>query len=315
MLFRNKKSNQPRRTRQPSIGGSSSGTPVFSYHASSARTDKSSSRKASSLLWSIDKPSTPRPRKARRPKRGLAIAALIVLAALLVSNLILSRDPQVVALADTGGRQLFLRDQETYYEAAREIFGSSVVNTNKLTVNSGRIASDMQERFPELEEVSVTLPIIGRQPTVYIQPARPALLLKVSDGGLYIVDTVGRALMSASQVTKAEKLGLPLVDDQSGLSVDLGKNVLPSDDVDFITEVIGQLKAKNLKVSAVTLPKATNQLDIRIEGMPYIVKFNLRGDARAEAGAFLAVKQHLEREKKVPGSYIDVRVDNKAYYR
>jgi uncharacterized Ntn-hydrolase superfamily protein len=56
-------------------------------------------------------------------------------------------------------------------------------------------------------------------------------------------------------------------------------------------------------------------LHLRIEGKAYLVKFNLRGDAREEAGAFLAVKQHLERAGKTPEQYIDVRVDNKTYYR
>ena len=85
--------------------------------------------------------------------------------------------------------------------------------------------------------------------------------------------------------------------------------------IDFITEVVGQLSAKSLKVVSMVLPGGASELDIRVEGAPYTVKFNLRGDARAEAGAFLAVKQHLERENKTPGSYIDVRVPNKAYYR
>lgn len=316
MFFRNKNNSQPRRSRKPEVGGTAA-TPVFSYHASSARTDKSSSRKtASGLLWATNKPPGPRPRpQQHRSRKGAVVALLLIAAVLFISNLILSRDPEVIALAGTDGRRLFLRSQDSYYQAARQILNSSPANTNKLTINSGRIAKEMQERFPELEVVSVTLPIVGRKPSIYIQPARPALLLRVSDGGLYIVDTVGRALISASQVSKADKLGLPLVDDQSGLLPELGKNVLPSDSIAFITEVVGQLKAKNIKVTSVSLPKATNELDIRVEGKPYAVKFNLRGDARAEVGAFLAVKQHLERENKTPSSYIDVRVDNKAYYK
>lgn len=294
--------------------GGTASKPVFSYHARSAQTDKAAVRKAS-FLWHTDKPAKPRPKPRGWLRRGPVVIALVAALALVVSNLMVSSDPEVVVLSGTGQRQVFLRSEETYYQAARAILGSSVANTNKLTIDSTGIAKTMQEQFAELEDVSVTLPVIGRRPTVYIQPARPALLIKTADGGLFIVDTAGRALMSASQVPKAEKLGLSVVEDQSGLKIVLGHSVLPSDDIDFITEVLGQLRAKNVKVSALILPQAASELDIRVEGQPYTVKFSLRGNAREEAGAFLAVKQYLERSGKVPSSYIDVRVDNKAYYR
>jgi len=54
---------------------------------------------------------------------------------------------------------------------------------------------------------------------------------------------------------------------------------------------------------------------VKVKGVPYNVKFNLMGDARAEAGTYLAVKQRLEAGHVTPGSYIDVRVDERAYYK
>ena len=316
MFFRNKKTNDQRRVRQPDLRGASSSTPVFSYHARVARTDKATARKASPVWLGGDrKADNPRPSPKRWRRRSLAVVATVLLLALAVTNLTVNTDPEVIVLADTGQRQLLLRSQETYHQAARAVLGSSVANTNKLTLNSAHVASELRKQFAELEDVSVTLPIIGRRPTIYIQPARPAILVRTPTGEVFVVDASGRALMSASQITKAEKLGLAVVEDQSGLAVTPGQNVLPSGSIDFITEVVGQLKAKNLKPAALTLPTAANELDLRLEGQPYTVKFNLRGNAREEAGAFLALKQYLERQGKTPGSYIDVRVANKAYYR
>lgn len=315
MLFRNKKTNEQKRTRQPDIKGVSSSTPVFSYHARSVRTDKTSVRKASFLGLGGDKPDTPRPKPKRWRQRGIVVAATVLFLALAVLNLTINTDPEVVMLADTGQRQMLLRSEDAYHQAAQAILGSSVANTNKFTLDTTHIAEEMRKQFTELDDVTVTLPVIGRRPTVYIQPAQPALLVRTPRGEVFVVDTNGRALMSASQVAKAERLGLTVAEDQSGLTITPGQNVLPSGNVSFITEVVGQLKAKKLKIAALILPTAANELDLKLEGQPYTVKFNLRGDAREEAGAFLAVKQYLERQGKKPGSYIDVRVDNKAYYR
>lgn len=316
MFFRNKKNRQTQRTRQPNLGGGSVSRPVFSYHANSARTDRTGGRSKVGAAWQASENSPAVRLKTNAwPRRLPVILVVTVLAVLVGSNLLLSNDPEIIPLTDTDNRQVFLRSTEVYHEAARSIMAGSLVNTNKLTIDSSNITKTMQKEFPELEHVSVALPVVGRRAAIYIQPAKPALLLKMSDGGVYVVDMAGRALINASQASKAQKLKLMLVEDQSGLQTELGRTILPSDVVAFITEVVGQLKAKKINTTSIVLPRATNELDIRLEGSPYVVKFNLRGDAREEVGAYLAVRKHLQDRGEVPASHIDVRVDNKAYYQ
>jgi hypothetical protein len=316
MFFKKRRPNDQKRARKPASTDNGLGSqPVFSYHARSARTEPGGTRRASKSLWTApDKPSASRRQPRSWLKRVLVLAGTIAVLAFAINSLLLSTNPAVVAVADTKGRQLLLRDQQIYQEAARKALRGSWANTNKVTADTAKITQDIKKQFPELEKVSVTLPIVGRQPVVYLQPAEPALLLK-SANSIFVLSESGRAVLDVRQVRQAEKLGLPLVQDQSGLPITLGSAALPGDDVTFITEVAGQLKAKKIKITEIVLPRGTSELNIRIEGAPYFVKFNLRGDARAEAGAFLAVKQHLERENTTPSVYIDVRVENKAYYR
>jgi hypothetical protein len=244
------------------------------------------------------------------------VVFVVLVIALAFGNLVLTRNPEIVVHELSNGQQLLLRSQEAYQDAARDILAGSLANTNKLTINTGQIAKELRHKFPELAHVSVVLPVIGNQPTIHIQTAQPALVLASSRaGGVYLVDSSGRAIMEAAKVAAPVKEKLPAVQDQSGLPISVGSSALPSSNIDFITEVTGQLSAKGIKVSSMVLPPGGSELDIWIEGAPYFVKFNLRGDARVGAGAFLAVKQHLEREGKTPSSYIDVRVENKAYYR
>jgi hypothetical protein len=206
-----------------------------------------------------------------------------------------------------------MRSQSVYQAAANKAF-SPVFDGNKLTVNASKIAADLEQQFPELKAVSVTLPFIGSQPTVYMQPATPRLLL-TNESGSYVLDGDGRALLSGSQLSSPSALHIPVVTDQSNLSVELGKIALPSSSVSFITEVAGQFKAKSLGITQLVLPQGTTELQVHINGAGYFIRFNLHGNAREEAGTYLAVKQYLDSGHKAPGSYVDVRVENKAYYK
>jgi hypothetical protein len=140
-------------------------------------------------------------------------------------------------------------------------------------------------------------------------------MMLLGEGGMFILDADGRALIAANQVSKLDKLDVPVVNDESGLPIETGKVVLPRSTVAFIGEVVGQHKAKDLKITSLVMPPGTNELHVRVDGAGYFVKYNLHGNAREEVGSFLAAKARLEVEKKTPGEYIDVRVENRVYYR
>jgi hypothetical protein len=149
---------------------------------------------------------------------------------------------------------------------------------------------------------------------VYIQPAVPKLIL-VGKGGMYLLDANGRAMITGNQVSDLDSLHIPVVNDQSGLTIQLGKITLPQDTVSFIVQVAGQMKAKGITISSLELPAGSSELRMHINGAGYFVKFNLHGDAREEAGSYLAVKDYLASNQKTPGEYVDVRVENRAYYK
>lgn len=247
-------------------------------------------------------------------KRGPTIIALLLLGALLLSSTFLDASPRIERAGDSRG-EIFLRSPEAYQQAANEILGSSPLNRAKLTINTSRLTRQLAARFPELKHVALTLPLVGHRPVLHITPATPALILSTASGQSYVLDLTGRALVTPAQAPGVGKLGLPVVTDQSGLPITPGRIALPGSTVAFATEVVGQLRAAHLTISSLTLPKGTSELDVRVNGAPYYVKYNVRGDARAEAGAFLAVRQKLDRDHKTPGTYVDVRVDGRAYYK
>jgi len=237
----------------------------------------------------------------------------VIVTALLVQGMRLATPVKVVTVEADGASSLFLRDQHAYVVAANELFGS-LWNRNKITADTNGVATELRERYPELRAVSVSLPIVGTHPTVYIHPSRPALVL-VTRNGVYLLNNEGRALMNGNQVPSLGKLGIPVVDDQSGVPVELGRIALPAATVAAIEEIAGQLKAKQISLTSMALVAGSTELHIKIAGAGYIIKFSTYGPARAEAGTYLATKRKLDAARIMPKEYIDVRVAGRAYYK
>lgn len=308
-MFKKKQPPAPeRRMRAPQSPAVRSNA-VFSYHANRSVRETSQYRDSSRE----EKEAASRGRRRyvwlRRLPNLATLLAIIVAAAFCLQL----RGQAKIETVGTPEGKLFLRDPRAYDQAVQSAF-EPWANHNKLTINTDKISSDLRRQFPELQVVSVSLPLLGNQPTVYLQPAIPKLIL-VGRSGMYVLDVNGRALIAGNQVAKLPELHVPAVNDQSGIPLEAGNIALPRATVRFITEVVGQLSAKQLTISSMILPTGTNELHVQLERVGYTVKFNLHGDAREETGAFLAVKQHVEASRKLPREYIDVRVENKAYYR
>lgn len=292
---------------------------VFSYHANS-RSARPGTGNTGRDLKAYQQESDKGPAAERRQvkvnwvKRGSIIFITILLLLFLVNSLLLGTRPQVVSVGDARSA-LFLRSENVYRQAATELLSGSVFNQTKLTINTGAIAQKLQSQFPELASVTVTLSLLGHQPVIHIQAPVPVLILSSITGQSYVIDTTGRALLTPAQAPETSKLDLPVVTDQSGLAITAGHIALPSSTVGFISEVAGQLQAAHLKVTSLTLPKGTSELDVRLNGAGYFVKYNVRGSARVEAGTFVAVKQQLDAKHTTPSNYVDVRVDGRAYYK
>lgn len=260
-------------------------------------------------------PITGRPNKIRNYwiQRFGFLIFIIVLFVSVIYVFSLSSNAKVVPLQSTNVG--FLHSQATYQTAASKLLASSIWNRNKLTINTESITKQLMAQFPELSAASVTLPILTHRPIIYISPAQPALLL-VGSNGAYVLDTSGRALMVVNNPKDLLNLTLPLVTDQSGLKLAINQQALSSTDVEFIVTVVAQLAAKQVVVSSLTLPVATRELDVGIATQSYIVKFNLQdGDARQQAGTFLATRARLSSQNITPAHYIDVRVSGRAYYQ
>lgn len=245
---------------------------------------------------------------------GVIIAVLVIVACLF-TVLRLSPSVKIVPLTESSNNYL-LHNESVYAEATASILKNSPVNSNKITIDTSSVATQLKQQFPELADVSITLPLLGHRPIVYVQPTKPVFILAASRGQAFVIDNNGRALIDTARADGLSSLNLPVINDRSGLEIQQNDIALPGSDVQFIKEVISQLKAHHVGIKAMSLPPVSSELDVVPAGTNYHVKFNLHStNPRQQAGAFLAVRQKLQAENTTPASYIDVRVDGRAYYK
>lgn len=245
------------------------------------------------------------------------LALAVIVSGVVVYQMQLSSDVKVMSLVPASDAP-FLRDTAQYGAAASKLIDGSATNRNKLTINTGGIATALRQQFPELQSVTVTLPIIGDRPTVFVRPADPSMVL-VSGGDTFVIDQQGRALSATTSASQLERLKIPTVTDQSQLRYKLGEQALPRSITTFIQTVSRQLHAQNAEVRAMTLPAVASELDVYLADTPYYIKYNLHDtDERAaeiQTGTYFAVSRHLAAKRIVPTQYVDVRLQGRAYYK
>jgi hypothetical protein len=305
---------QRMRDPQRQSGASMGQNRTFSYYAARSQADFNTGREAVQ-----DKPPLRRlpTRFQRLRKHSGWLAGLVLVVAIVVYELQLSTTPHVVSLASSSDVP-FLQETKVYQVEASKMFSETASNRNKLTVNATDIGKRLQQKFPELQSASVSLPLLGNTPTVYIKPAEPAMVLAATNG-TYVVGDNGRTLTEVTAGTNLDRLHIPSVTDQSGLSVKVGEQVLPRSAAAFISTVATQLASQKITVQSMTLPAAAGELDVYVTGKPYFVKFNVEkateDNALQQVGTLIAVLKKLEKDGKAPGQYVDVRLAGRAYYK
>jgi len=280
------------------------GRGVFSYYANRPADAPDTSRVGR------NKPST-----TGHTSRWLYLPSFMAALALIISFgyiLTLDTNPKISLTGNASG--LSVQTSATYQQAARTILARSIFNHNKLTVDTGAVERGLKQQFPELSEVAVTLPLLGHRPVIELVAVQPALVL-VTKGNLAVVASNGKVLAAGKSLNNSALKDLPRVDDNSGLSLQIGAAVLPSAQVSFIQNLVAQITLQQLSVQSLSLPAAPNEVDIHLSGISYFLKFNTDLDVRQQVGTYLAAKQKLDGDHITPAEYIDLRVEEKIFYK
>jgi len=305
MKFRKQKQiNQPAR-RRPSANNKA----VFSYYARGDNANSPSHQNTGRSEKAADAKNANYRFRLRMLPSYIALFAIVVA---VLYALTLQADPKVNVVSQSG---TIHRTSGEYQKATATIWGNSLLNRSKLTVNSANIQSEIKAEFSELAAVKIELPLLGRRPAITLTPARPVLQLSTIKGVFYVDDN-GIVLARVDEVSQNKLEALPQVRDEAELPIEPGKPVLSETEAVYLRKLTDQFKAENIQIESITLPRnAAYEADVRMAGQPYYLKFSTLIEPRQAVGSYLAIKKKLDRDAVKVGEYIDLRVEEKVFYK
>lgn len=305
MFHKKNKTKISDNTRRQPVVQPSNKSSTFSYRSSRSRIEQSTGRKEE-VKREVD-------RHGWLVYLPTYFAFATIVCSLVYASTLSSR-PKVEVFTSSKTSTILKNDNSVYEQAMADLMGRSVLNYSKLTLDSNYIAQQLSNRFPELKAASIAIPLVNRQPVLRLELAEPVLVIN-SNGKQYALSGQGIALIdvTASQIKTVS--GIPLVDDQTNIPVKVGSPALTNDTVKFIRTVVGELRIKDIKVKSLSLPRTAEELDVHLEGVTYYLKLNLLNEPKQQAGAYLALRQKLSNENIRVAEYVDLRVDERVYYK
>ena len=193
------------------------------------------------------------------------------------------------------------------FAEADKLVHSSIGQGNELTIDTGALASKLQQVDPRLKDVNV----VRHWPhglIITVQLKQPSLAWS-SDGQDYVLDKDGTAI---GQLAAGSKL--PVVTDDSNLPVTLGSVVAPSEFVAYVTELVPELKANGVAVANIDIKDTTFDLYVTT-GAGYQLIFDTTRTVASEIVDYKTVMQTLAKQHQTPSKYIDLRIQGRAYWQ
>jgi len=201
-------------------------------------------------------------------------------------------------------------DPQQYRSIIQEKLKNSPMNLTKLTIDTDKVEDELKSVITEATEIAISLPIVSRTPVVYIRIAEPVATLS-AQGKVFLIDEKGRAVKTVEDSV----LDYLKITDTSGLLINEGSQALPTKQLQFMQNVDKQLRRQKIIPTEYTYSNNANEVLVKIKGRKYYAKFNLVGDSRLQSGALIAAIRDLDKKNIKPSTYIDVRVEERAYYK
>lgn len=258
---------------------------------------------------------TSRPSRTRKPKKRLKLpsAALssasiklaIISTLVLTALVVFAQATRLQSIKITGVTSL---DADHLQRLAEEGANKQWLGRSAILLNTGNLEQFLVDAEPGIKEAEVSRQGLNSI-KVNVSERQPKLNWK-SGSIIYLLDIDGTVIGES----KGPYTRLPTVSDSTNLPVEVGKRVAPSSFVNFCSEMYRRLPEVGIKPIEMIVPETTSEINIKTD-KGYRVKMDTTRSVEGELASLKAVQAELTRQRRTPAEYIDLRIENKAYFK
>jgi len=253
-------------------------------------------------------------RQKRQQRHKVMLAACVIIVGLFLYQSTI----RSVAIASNASTKLSDEQQVSYELSLRQIYRSHTVAGQSWSSDSNAVKQDFLDMYPEVEWVSLkTHTPFSSTLKADIRFRSPVFTWKDASGVRQYVDQNG-VLFSKNMDSNINTESLIQIEDKSGVVLKAGSPVLTNNLIAFVGQlhtVVPQIFGNDVKISNVIIPKSTREVQLKVSGKPYVIKFNSFRDIEGQVGELKGLLKYLDSQKIVPQQYIDLRVEHKAFYK
>lgn len=243
-------------------------------------------------------------------RRHLFIRLVVVCVGLLVTYLFVS---QLIATVDIkvqpANNQLSSALKDSYQQRVTDYFNEQPFQRVYPSLQEQKLLAFMQKEYPEIKDVSVKLTgEFGRAQTV-LTLREPVVRWTIGEKNEF-VDAEGVVFGNNGYLAPAIEIV-----DKNGTTV-TNKNLVTSHRfLAFVGRIVGDMKIQEFEVRKATIPTlTTRQVEVALKGVPYRFKMTIDRPVGEQVEDAVRITRYLRKNNLNP-SYVDVRVEGKAFYK
>lgn len=196
-----------------------------------------------------------------------------------------------------------------YQKTIAEYFGQHPFERFSFLLNTAQLENFMRAKHIELLGVGTKKTWYGGKTSFSVRFRQPLLLWQVRDQRFYVDDRgVAFTYNYFADPTTT-------ITDQSGVNPDVNGAIASKRFIRFLGKLVAAVNAEGVgKVSAVVIPAAAREVDIRLEGRDYPIKTHIDRDPLQQADDIKNTLRYFDAHHIV-AQYVDVRVASRAFYK
>ncbi len=216
-----------------------------------------------------------------------------------------------VTVASTNSSQT---DLQAIKSTADEYLSGGFMRRSKLFMNQSELAKTVQEKHPSLEQVTVDSSLFGRSITVAVSP-KQAIFRFSSQQAIKDSDTLwlsqdGILVSAATGVNEAITIA-----DRSDIDYQLGDQVVAPTQITYVSNVARKLTGEGFVLASVELTDAPKHLRLFLKEKPFYILISTDRNSDTVVTDIKKVLAYVEKNGVGVREYIDVRVEDKAFYK